>query len=151
GAVADTPGRARALCGRVLAAFHTANAPGAHLYRSWWPSWLVGEWLRDRRAPLLRQPSLLNAEELPGLLAWPLGDVTLPGLTLSGTRALAPAADIPNSGRVVLQSTYPDMIRPLALSLPDSLRHLHILGPTGVGKSTLMLGLIVQDLLAGRR
>ena len=42
-------------------------------------------------------------------------------------------------------STYPGMERPLALSLPGSLRHLHIIGPTGVGKSTLLLGLICQD------
>ena len=42
------------------------------------------------------------------------------------------------------------MERPLALSLPDSLRHLHVIGPTGVGKSTLMLGLITQDMQAGR-
>ena len=50
----------------------------------------------------------------------------------------------------MLQSTYPGMERPLALSLPDSLRHLHIIGPTGVGKSTLLLGLICQDMAAGR-
>ena len=42
------------------------------------------------------------------------------------------------------------MERPLALSLPDSLRHLHVIGPTGVGKSTLLLGLITQDMQAGR-
>ena len=42
------------------------------------------------------------------------------------------------------------MERPLALSLPDSLRHLHVIGPTGVGKSTLLLSLITQDMTAGR-
>ena len=83
-------------------------------------------------------------------MAWPLGDVSLPGLSLGGTRALAPSAEIPRYGRVVLQSTYPGMERPLALSLPDSLRHLHVIGPTGVGKSTLLLGLICQDMQAGR-
>ena len=150
GAIARTSGRARALGARVVAALHTANAPGAHLYRSWWPGWIVREWLRDRSAPLVRQPCLLNAEELAGLVAWPLGDVSLPGLSLSGSQALAPSANIPRTGRVVLQSTYPGMERPLALSMPDSLRHLHVIGPTGVGKSTLLLGLITQDMQAGR-
>jgi hypothetical protein len=42
------------------------------------------------------------------------------------------------------------MERPLALSLPDSLRHLHVIGPTGTGKSTLLLGLITQDMEAWR-
>src|SRR5450759_2136106 len=106
-------------------------------FRAWCPS-------------LLRPPCLLNADEPAGLVAWPLGDVSLPGLSLGGTRALAPSAEISRYGRVVLQSTYPGMQRPLALSLPDSLRHLHVIGPTGVGKSTLLLGLICQDMAAGR-
>jgi len=150
GAVANSRGRARALVSRTLAATHTANAPGAHLYRAAWPSGLVQRWLYERSAPLLRQPCLLNADELAGLIAWPLGDVSLPGLSLGGSRALAPSSDIPQYGRVVLQSTYPGMERPLALSVPDSLRHLHVVGPTGVGKSTLLLGLIAQDMEAGR-
>jgi hypothetical protein len=84
------------------------------------------------------------------LVAWPLGDVSLPGLSLQSGTALAPASDIPSRGRVVMQSTYLGMERPLALSLPDSLRHLHVIGPTGAGKSTLLLGLICQDMRAGR-
>ena len=150
GAVADTTTRARHLRARVVAALHTANAPDAHLYRSSWPSWLVQEWLYERAAPLLRQPCLFNTDELAGLVAWPLGDVSLPGLSLGAAKALAPSSDIPSHGRVVIRSTYLGMERPLALSLPDSLRHLHVIGPTGVGKSTLLLGLITQDMQAGR-
>jgi hypothetical protein len=150
GAVASNVRRARALRSRVLATLHTANAPGAHLYRAGWPSRLVRRWIDERIAPLVRQPCLLNADELAGLVGWPLGDVSLPGLSLGGTRALAPSSDVPRHGRVVLQSTYPGMQRPLALSLPDSLRHLHVIGPTGAGKSTLLLGLITQDMQSGR-
>ncbi len=142
GAVAGSNRRALALVGRTLAALHTANAPGAHLYRAVWPSALVQRWLYERSAPLVRQPLLLNADELAGLVAWPLGDVSLPGLSLGGTKAMAPAAEIPRFGRVVAESSYPGMERLLALSLPDSLRHLHVIGPTGAGKSNLVLGLI---------
>lgn len=150
GAVAASPKRAHHLAARIVAALHTANAPGAHLYSSWWPSAKVSRWIFQRSAPLLRQPCLLNADELAGLVAWPLGDVSLPGLSLGSTKALAPVSDIPRLGRVVMQATFPGMERPLALSLPDSLRHLHVIGPTGVGKSTLLLGLITQDMQAGR-
>ncbi len=38
----------------------------------------------------------------------------------------------------------------MALTAADSLHHLHVLGPTGVGKSTLLLNLIAQDMNAGR-
>jgi hypothetical protein len=150
GAVASSERRARALVARTLAALHTANAPSAHLYRAVWPSRLVTRWVHERSAPLVRQPLLLNADELAGLVAWPLGGVSLPGLSLGAVKALAPSADIPRYGRVVAESSYPGMERPLALSLPDSLRHLHVIGPTGVGKSNLLLGLIAQDMQAER-
>jgi len=150
GAVAAHRERARHLCERVLAAMHTANAPSAHLYHAWWPSPVVRQWVFERSVPLVRQPCLLNTDELAGLATWPLGETSLPGLSLSTTRVLAPSSDIPGRGRVLMHSTYPGMERPLALSLADSLQHLHVIGPTGVGKSTLMLALITQDMQAGR-
>jgi ABC-type cobalamin transport system ATPase subunit len=38
----------------------------------------------------------------------------------------------------------------VAIAASDGLRHLHAIGPTGVGKSTLLLNLITQDMAAGR-
>jgi energy-coupling factor transporter ATP-binding protein EcfA2 len=37
----------------------------------------------------------------------------------------------------------------LALRPVDALRHTHVIGPTGVGKSTLLANLITQDMAAG--
>ena len=150
GATAKSKGRARSLRSQVLAALHTANVPGAHLYRSLLPSSWVASAMARHLPPLVTYPALLNADELAGLLAVPLANVKLPGLTVGGTQALAPISEIPSRGRIVAQSTFPGAQRPLALSLPDSLRHLHVIGPTGAGKSTLLLGLICQDMQAGR-
>lgn len=36
------------------------------------------------------------------------------------------------------------------IALPDCRYHLHVLGPTGTGKTTLMLRMILQDVQAGR-
>jgi len=58
--------------------------------------------------------------------------------------------EIPSTGRVVASATFPGAERPLALSVPDSLRHLHVIGPTGSGKSTMLVGLIAGDMEAGR-
>jgi hypothetical protein len=149
GVVAE-PLRARSLLLRVLAAFHTANAPGVHLYRLGRSSKRVGRALNERRLPLVTWPCTLNAAELAGLLAFPVGNIALPGLQLGGARQLAPAADIPSVGRVVAEATFSGAERPLALSVTDSLRHLHVIGPTGSGKSTLLVGLIAQDMTAGR-
>ena len=144
------PARAAALLGRVTASFHAANAAGVHFFVRLLPNDLVVRNLTARHVPLVIPPCLLNAAELGMLLGVPLGEVALPGLRFGHSRLLAPSIDIPRLGRVVAQSTFPGAERPLALSVPDSLRHLHVIGPTGVGKSTLLLGLIAQDMAAGR-
>src|SRR6185437_2683563 len=115
-------------------------APGAHFLVRRLPNAVVVRNLAGRHLPLVIPPSLLNAAELAMLLGIPTGDVALPGLRFGGSRQLAPSVDIPRAGRVVAQSTYPGAERPLALSVTDSLRHLHVIGPTDVGKSTLLLG-----------
>jgi hypothetical protein len=144
------PLRGRSLLLRILAAFHTANAPGVHLYRLSRSNAWVGRGLCERRLPLLAWPCTLNAAELAGLVAFPREQWPSPGLQLGGSRLLAPASDIPARGRVVAEATFPGAERPLALSVPNSLRHLHVIGPTGSGKSTLLVGLITQDMAAGR-
>lgn len=148
--VVARPTRERSLIMRLLAAFHTANAPGAHLHRLSRLNDQVSRALAHRHLPLLAWPCTVNAAELSGLLAFPVAPVALPGLSLGASRQLAPAADIPTTGRVLAEATFPGAERPLALSVPDSLRHLHILGPTGTGKSTLMINFIAQDMAAGR-
>jgi hypothetical protein len=150
GAVAGTPAHAAALVSRVLAALHHTDAPGVHLYRRRLPAKVVTRALYERRLPVVTYPVILNAQELSSLVAFPLGDISLPGLSLAGCRQLAPAADIASFGRVVANATFPGAERPLALSVTDSLRHLHLIAPTGAGKSTVMLSLAAQDMAAGR-
>ncbi len=74
----------------------------------------------------------------------------LPGLASPAARRLAPVAAIPASGRVIGQATFPGQERPLALPAGEALHHLHVIGPTGVGKSTLLANLACQDIAAGR-
>jgi hypothetical protein len=99
--------------------------------------------------PLIRYPCLLNASELTALVGFPLGGQPVPGLVRGGCRQLAPSPEIPSTGRVLAHATFPGIERSLALSPADSLHHLHLIGPTGVGKSTLLLNLIAQDMAAG--
>jgi hypothetical protein len=148
--VTATPPNARGLLGRVTASFHAANAPGVHFFRRNLPSGVVVRNIGGRHVPLVVPPSLLNAAELAMVIGVPLGEVALPGLRFGASRVLAPSADIPSRGRVVAKSTFPGAERPLALSVADSLHHLHVIGPTGVGKSTLMVGLVAQDMADGR-
>ena len=149
GVAAASSARAESLFGQVWGTLRSLNVPGAGLVRRQRSAAVAAE-LAERRLPLTRFPLILNAKELAGLLAFPLG-AHLPGLPRVTARQLPPAIHMPHAGSVLAMSTYPGMTnRPLALLASDRLRHTWLLGPTGTGKSTLLANLIVQDLQAGR-
>jgi hypothetical protein len=147
-----TPSRARTwqVFGWVWGTLRGLNAPGVQLVRRAVPSGLVTGRMTRLARPLGAWPLILNTRELAGLLGLPLGAVSLPGLPRSRARQLPPPVALPERGAVVAVSTYPGMTeRPLALATADRLRHMWVLGPTGVGKSTLLAGLIAQDVARG--
>lgn len=102
----------------------------------------------DAKVPLLF-PMQLTAEELVGLLAWPLGSPHVAGLPQARSRQLPPSGAIPRTGIVLARSTFPGAERPLAVSPVDACKHVHIVGPTGVGKTVLMGNLVAQAMRAG--
>ena len=143
GVRAATPARAGSLAEHLLGAIRTAEAPGVRIEARRLSSGPLGK--------LSRRPgsSLLNVLELPAVTAWPSGEATALPVSVSRSRALPASKTIPTAGRVIGESTAPGRTRSVALNPPDALRHLHVLGPTGVGKSTLLLNLISADLTAG--
>lgn len=150
GVSASTAKRARSLVHKVESAWHPARAPGVHLQRSLRPERWTAADLHRRLSPLFAWPLLLNAQELSGLLGIPVEAEQVPGLHLGGCRQLAPSPAIPTSGVVLGLSTFPGSERVIALDPQAQLRHLHAVGPTGTGKSTLLLNLITQDIALGR-
>lgn len=135
--------RSQGLLGQLLGALRTAEGPGASLgIRS----------IKPAAVTTVQTPWFwglaLNVQELTALLAWPLGDLTLPPVAQRQARLLPVPSSVPRRGRVL--AVEPLSERPLALSATDSRHHLWVLGPTGTGKSTLLLNLITQDMAAGR-
>ena len=97
---------------------------------------------------------LLSIPELAVLAHIPT-DATVTGLAQAGARAVAPPPGIPMpdpSGQWVkpLGTADTGTRRPVGLAVPDARHHLHLLGATGSGKSTLMAQLILADARAGR-
>ncbi|MGY1651765.1 type IV secretory system conjugative DNA transfer family protein [Geodermatophilus sp. SYSU D01119] len=88
--------------------------------------------------------------ELLPLTLWPLGDAVLPGQPAVHPRQLPPTPGTTGSRRVLAAVTAPGQGGRLALGLPQALKHLHVIGPTGTGKSTLLANLISQDITDGR-
>ncbi|RBO79606.1 helicase HerA domain-containing protein, partial [Nocardia puris] len=146
----DSPAEARAVArGRADALATTFGACTDHNY------------YRRRRRPLrlqrlIRQRRLgrgdvLSVPELATIAHLPTDD-GLPGLQRAGARALSPAPEIPVGGEHTKPLGMSDTgtRRPVALKVSDARHHLHILGPTGVGKSTLLARTILDDAEAGR-
>jgi energy-coupling factor transporter ATP-binding protein EcfA2 len=94
---------------------------------------------------------------LVAVLGWPIGlgeNTSLAGVELNRSKMLRPdrrvlrPKELPDQ-RVVAESAHPSARGNLVLSADAGRRHLHVLGPSGVGKSTLLSHLIVQDIEAG--
>ena len=144
GVVAATPARRRALLAGVLGALRTNETAGLRLR-------LRPESRASLRLAVTpwRWPLRLNAQELLGLVGWPLGDDDLPGYAASHPRRLPPAPGSTGMQRVIADTPLAGS-QPLALDARAALHHLHVIGPTGTGKSTLLANLILQDITDGR-
>ncbi|MFF5363168.1 type IV secretory system conjugative DNA transfer family protein [Streptomyces scabiei] len=141
--------RAAAVLGRVRHAFMSAGSGSTRFRRRTASSRRVAARIARGAAPILF-PQRLAASELVGLLAWPIGSPHVAGLPRPRTRQLAATAAIPRRGRVIARSNFPGAERLLALDPIQSAQHLHVVGPTGSGKTALLTNLIAQDMNAGR-
>jgi Type IV secretion-system coupling protein DNA-binding domain len=151
GVAAESRERRYQVFGWVWGCLRGLNAPGVQVVRRHVPERVVRDRIIGLAVPGTAWPMVLNTRELAGLLGLPLAGLMLPGLPRPGARQLPPAAAMPTHGSAIAVSTYAGMAeRPLALATSDRLRHEWVIGPTGVGKSTLLCGQIVHDLEAGR-
>ncbi len=144
GVTADTLSRRRALVLGLLAAIRTSEAAGIQLRLR--PE--LERRLNSAGRPLW-WPLRLGVNEALLLTAWPLGSDDLPGLPAAHPKSLPPAPGTLGVQRVIAQATAPGVDATLALPAKAALQHLHVIGPTGVGKSVLLGRLIQQDIAAG--
>ncbi len=97
-----------------------------------------------------RWPLHLRTTELAALTGWPIGEPPLPMFGTAHPQLLVPGRELQTSERVIGVLAAPGRDEPVAIPIADSAFHTHLLGPTGSGKSTAMLGLIEADMKAGR-
>lgn len=145
GVHAEPASRQRQLIRQVLGALRSTESPGL----AYWVRSLRPSAVRDARVPW-RMPLRLNAREVSLLSSWPVGPTTGLPVARQRSRLLPPSQAVPAEGRVIGEATFPGQERPLASSVTGALRHTWVLGPSGVGKSTLLSRLIAQDIAAGR-
>lgn len=100
-------------------------------------------------------PLQLSVKELANFLLLPAGEEELPGTPGLHPRHTLPPNWYKNPTNQKTDRSFAlsmDVITPKRLSISprDSLEHCHLIGPTGSGKSTAMLHLILADITAGR-
>jgi hypothetical protein len=98
----------------------------------------------------LRRGFLATVPELAALAALPQ-DLAVPGLDRARAKAAPAPVQVPSGGRGVKVLGRSQIGRhSVGLTVTDARQHVHVVGKTGVGKSTLLLNMILGDIKAGR-
>ncbi|WP_112236898.1 type IV secretory system conjugative DNA transfer family protein [Kribbella monticola] len=145
---AAVPEHARLLVRRVQHALAGANDANSRFKLRMVPPKALERRIDQAAEPMLT-PMRLTSTELAGLSGLPIGQPHVAGLPPGQARHLPATAAIPRRGRVVARSNFPGAERPLAISAEDSFKHLHVIGGTGVGKTTVLANMMAHDFAAG--
>jgi hypothetical protein len=151
GVEAGTAERRKSLLLGLAAAIGTVETAGVHFK-------LVDEKPGNINGPkaswsILTPAQPLSVPELSHLLAWPVSerDEQFPGQPPLHPKPVRPTPPLLTGERVIATSNAPGVTgKPLGYSVTDAMRHTWVIGPSGTGKSTLLLRLIIDDLEAGR-
>ncbi|MEV4465110.1 DUF87 domain-containing protein [Micromonospora echinofusca] len=93
---------------------------------------------------------LTSTPELAALATLPR-DLAVPGLDRARAKSMPAPVAVPTGGRdVKVLGDAQVGGHGIALSVPDSRYHLHVIGSTGSGKTTLLVNMAVDDIKAGR-
>ncbi|MEA1963301.1 MAG: type IV secretion system DNA-binding domain-containing protein [Patescibacteria group bacterium] len=92
---------------------------------------------------------LLNTEELAGLYHFPLKNSETPNILWLNARHASAPMNIPKEGLLLGKNIYRGEAADIRIKRADRRRHAYIMGKSGVGKSKLIAGMAIQDILNG--
>jgi hypothetical protein len=155
GAVAADLRRAAQLIGPAVSALSLVSGPHAHI-RGRWQSRRIASQLERVQGKVRSWSGVVNAAELAVLLGWPVEGVPVPGRESSNfcpppASLLVPPADSEVTDRIIGASVHP-RAKDRLIRLPASsiASHVHVIAPTGAGKSTTLAHWVLRDIEAGR-
>ena len=135
----------------IVSAFRTLESAGTHVKTTAEKS----ENLNSVKVPW-HFPLRLSIKELTAFTLLPFGEEELPGTSGLHPRLTLPPKWYQEPTNRIHDRTFANSTEilgsssKLSISPQDSLEHTILLGPTGAGKSTAMLSLILADIYAGR-
>lgn len=132
----------------ILSALRTLESAGVHIHTDK----EAAEHLDEAALPW-RMPLKLSVKELACFLLLPAGEEELPGTPGLHPKLLLPPRwykDPAATADRTFARSLGQNSKKLSISPQDASEHTVLLGPTGAGKSTAMLNLILSDIRAGR-
>lgn len=91
-------------------------------------------------------PLRIRPSELAPFTGWPIGEPPLPVFGSTHPRVVSPSTPLVHSERIVGITSAPGHEERLSIPISDAAFHSYLLGPTGSGKSTVMLSMILADI-----
>ncbi len=142
--------RAWALLAPMIVALNALGRPeGNHLV----PLAMADYPAEAQEEDILRRQShrwgmLLSLDELLSIIRFPNEDISSKRIRHDGGKTRA-ASHLPKEGLFLGWNEHLGMRTPAMLTPEQRVRHMHVIGGTGTGKTTFLLNLILQDIKAG--
>ncbi|MFA6423210.1 MAG: ATP-binding protein [Patescibacteria group bacterium] len=93
---------------------------------------------------------ILNIEELSTIFHFPNRNIGTPGIKWLISRLLPPPPNLPQEGVIIGKSIYRGDEYFVRMKEDDRRRHLFMIGKTGVGKTTFLQNMVIQDIQNGK-
>ncbi len=145
--------KASAIKNNMVAAFSLFDAPGKNGFKyadaedmeAFVTAYLL------RFFPQEQNKNILNSVEMATLFHFPdHKNIPTTQLTRQASKQVDGPRNMPEDGLLLGYNVFRGVKKPIRLSLEDRRRHMYVVGQTGVGKSTFLENLALQDMLAGR-
>jgi hypothetical protein len=144
--------RAQAILSNIVASFSLYDAPGKNGFKYTPASdidGLITSYIM-RFMPQHHNKTILNSVELATLFHFPdQRNIPTSQLARQGSKQVDGPRNIPEDGLLLGYNVFRSAKKPIRLALHDRQRHMYVVGQTGVGKSTFLENLALQDMLSG--
>lgn len=91
----------------------------------------------------------LSTEELATLYHFPNALIQTPGIKWLPSRAAVAPVNLPTTGTEFAKTNFRGKEELVRITDEDRLRHMYLVGQTGVGKTSMLKTLIINDIMAG--
>lgn len=93
---------------------------------------------------------VLSSEEIATVFHLPSALVKTPGIKWLPAKKSAVPVNIPTDGNAFAKANFRGKEELVRIKDEDRLRHMYVVGQTGVGKTSLLKTMIINDILAGK-